>query len=121
MNKRVVVSPYHSSLAEEIFSAGQELERLYPRVYSDVSRRISMTMTSAQLVRRALTNILETLFRADVTWAKIVSMIAIAGAFAEECVVQGHPNFVEDVVVCVGHFVSLHLTSWLAQKGGWVR
>ncbi|KAK7478312.1 hypothetical protein BaRGS_00030464 [Batillaria attramentaria] len=119
LSKRVNVSPYENPLADEIFSAGQELERMYPKTYTDVSRRISMTMTSAQIVRRALTSVLDGIFSTGVSWAKVVSMMAIAAAFAEECVVQGHPNFVEDVVMCVGHFVTMHLTIWLAQQGGW--
>ncbi|XP_070173589.1 uncharacterized protein [Littorina saxatilis] len=119
MTKRVEVSPYHSVLAEEVFCAGQELERLYPRTYTDVSRRICMTMTSAQLVRRALTAVLEGTFRSGATWAKVVSMVVMASAFAEECVIQGHPSFAQDVVMCVGHFVSLNLTGWLARQGGW--
>ncbi|KAL8611532.1 hypothetical protein ACOMHN_014587 [Nucella lapillus] len=119
MSKRVHVAPHHSLLSEELCSAGQVLERLHPRVYSDVSRRIAMTMSSAQLVRRLLTSVLEVKFKVGVTWAKVVSMVVIAAAFAEECVVQGHPSFVEDVVMCVGHFVALHLTGWLAKQGGW--
>lgn len=119
LNKRVNVSPYDDPLADELYSAGQELERLYPRTYTDISRRISMTMTSAQIVRRALTSVLNGIFNTGINWAKVVSMMAIAAAFAEECVVQGHPNFVEDVVMCVGHFVTMHLAIWLAQHGGW--
>lgn len=119
MNKRVHVAPHHSILADELCSACQELERLHPRIYNDVSRRISMTMTSAQLVRRALTTVLDGIFGSGVTWAKVVSMVAIAAAFAEECVVQGHPNFVEDVVMSVGHFATLNLSGWLAKQGGW--
>ncbi|PVD18310.1 hypothetical protein C0Q70_20859 [Pomacea canaliculata] len=120
MSKRVKATPYQCPVADDLFAAGQELERLYPRIYCDVSRRISMTMTSPQLVRRALTTVLEATFRTGVTWAKVVSMVAIAAAFAEECVVQGHPNFVEDIVMCVGHFVAMNLTDWLAAQGGWV-
>ncbi|XP_025079469.1 bcl-2-related ovarian killer protein homolog A-like [Pomacea canaliculata] len=119
MSKRVKATPYQCPVADDLFAAGQELERLYPRIYCDVSRRISMTMTSPQLVRRALTTVLEATFRTGVTWAKVVSMVAIAAAFAEECVVQGHPNFVEDIVMCVGHFVAMNLTDWLAAQGGW--
>ena len=120
MSKRVPVAPSQSPLAEELWAAGRELERLYPRIYSDVSRRICMTMSSAQIVRRALTVVLEGIFKTGVTWARVVAMVAIAAAFAEECVAQGHAGFVEDVVMCVGHFVSLHLTDWLVRQGGWV-
>ncbi|XP_076435607.1 uncharacterized protein LOC143275413 [Babylonia areolata] len=120
MTKRVSVATVaRSSIADDLNAAGQELERLYPRVYTDVSRRISMTMTSAQIVRRALTSVLENIFRSGVTWARLVAMVAISAAFAEECVVQGHPNFVQDVVMCVGHFVATRLSDWLMKQGGW--
>ena len=75
-------------LARDLWWAGRELERLHPQTYSDVSRRIRLTMTSSQLMRRALTVVLEGTFGTGVTWARVLSMMAIAGAFAEECVVQ---------------------------------
>ena len=81
-------SPTLTLLARDLWWAGRELERLHPQTYSDVSRRIRLTMTSSQLMRRALTVVLEGTFGTGVTWARVLSMMAIAGAFAEECVVQ---------------------------------
>ena len=80
--------PTLTLLARDLWWAGRELERLHPQTYSDVSRRIRLTMTSSQLMRRALTVVLEGTFGTGVTWARVLSMMAIAGAFAEECVVQ---------------------------------
>ena len=100
--------------------AGHTLERMYPHVYSSVSRKISATMTSSTFVRNALRSVLEILFRDGITWGKVVSMFAVSSSFAEECVLQGHSDFVDDVIDCVGTFVGGHLEDWLAKEGGWV-
>ena len=79
-----------------------------------------MTMTSTKLVRDTLTSVLDGTFRSGVTWAKVISMVTISAAFAEECVVQGHAEFVEEIVSCVGQYTSARLKEWIAVKGGWV-
>ncbi|XP_041356205.1 bcl-2-related ovarian killer protein-like [Gigantopelta aegis] len=99
--------------------AGHVLERLYPNVYTDVSRKISVTMTSSTVVKTDLSSVLEILFRDGVTWGKIVSMFAVSSCFAEECIQQGHSEFVDDVIDCVGTFTAVHLREWLTKEGGW--
>lgn len=56
-----------------------------------------------------------------VTWGKVVSLYAVAGALAVDCVRHGHPAMVHTIVDCMGEFVRKSLTSWLRRRGGWVR
>lgn len=56
-----------------------------------------------------------------VTWGKIVSLYAVAGALAVDCVRHGHPAMVHTIVDCMGEFVRKSLVSWLKRRGGWVR
>ncbi|XP_041348967.1 bcl-2-related ovarian killer protein-like [Gigantopelta aegis] len=109
----------HCAYSVYFVKAGYVLERLYPKVYTDVSRKIAMTMTSSTVVKNTLTSVLDIMFRESITWGKIVSMFAISASFAEECVQQGHSEFVDDVINCVGNFVALHLVEWLVKQGGW--
>ena len=117
---KIRLSAAHCSHSEYFVKAGCVLERLYPKVYTDVSRKIAMTMASSTVVKNSLTSVLEIMFRDSITWGKVVSMFAISASFAEECVQQGHSEFVDDVVKCVGNFVALHLVEWLVKQGGWV-
>lgn len=57
---------------------------------------------------------------AGVTWGKVVSLYAVAGALAVDCVRHGHPAMVHAIVDCMGEFVRKSLTSWLKRRGGWV-
>lgn len=56
-----------------------------------------------------------------VTWGKVVSLYAVAGALAVDCVRHGNPAMVHTIVDCMGEFVRKSLTSWLKRRGGWVR
>lgn len=55
------------------------------------------------------------------TWGKVVSLYAVAGALAVDCVRHGHPAMVHTIVDCMGEFVRKSMTSWLKKRGGWVR
>lgn len=61
------------------------------------------------------------LFFAGVTWGKVVSLYAVAGALAVDCVRHGYPAMVHTIVDCMGEFVRKSLVSWLKRRGGWVR
>lgn len=58
---------------------------------------------------------------AGVTWGKVVSLYAVAGGLAVDCVRHGNPAMVHTIVDCMGEFVRKSLASWLRKRGGWVR
>ncbi|RUS73166.1 hypothetical protein EGW08_019075 [Elysia chlorotica] len=109
MSRKTGITPSNWPPSRHVVAAGSVLEALYPRTYSNVSRKLCLTMSSPKLVRNTLLAVLEVLFERSITWAKIVSMMAIAGLYAEECASQGHPDFVHEVVDAVLDFTGGHL------------
>ncbi|MFT7819046.1 hypothetical protein Z043-103201 [Arapaima gigas] len=57
---------------------------------------------------------------AGITWGKVVSLYAVAGALAVDCVRHGHPAMVHTIVDCLGEFVRKSLVAWLKKRGGWL-
>ena len=60
------------------------------------------------------------IFAVGVTWAKVVSLLAFAGALAVDCVLAGLPMHVARVKTWTVDFVKNELHDWIRQKGGWV-
>lgn len=44
----------------------------------------------------------------------------ILGALAQDCVQQGHAQFVNEIVDSFGTITEKYLASWIAKQGGWV-
>uniref|UniRef100_A0A3Q3RY02 BCL2 family apoptosis regulator BOK a n=1 Tax=Mastacembelus armatus TaxID=205130 RepID=A0A3Q3RY02_9TELE len=108
---------------------GDELEYLRPNVYRNVARQLNITVASESVVSDAFLAVAADVFStggpppsksSGVTWGKVVSLYAVAGALAVDCVRHGHPAMVHTIVDCMGEFVRKGLTSWLKRRGGWV-
>ncbi|XP_054284469.1 bcl-2-related ovarian killer protein homolog B-like [Macrosteles quadrilineatus] len=104
----------------ELLSIGLELERMHPSLYTGVGRQASCTpvLTSEAAVTSVLTGVARELSR-EVTWAKVVSLFAVAGGLAADCVRQGHPELLQTVVESLGQAVDYHMADWIAHHGGW--
>uniref|UniRef100_A0A8C9YFX3 BCL2 family apoptosis regulator BOK a n=1 Tax=Sander lucioperca TaxID=283035 RepID=A0A8C9YFX3_SANLU len=107
---------------------GDELEYLRPNVYRNVARQLNITVASESIVSDAFLAVAADIFSTGrhvglmpgVTWGKVVSLYAVAGALAVDCVRHGNPAMVHTIVDCMGEFVRKSLTSWLKRRGGWV-
>ncbi|KAJ8389630.1 hypothetical protein AAFF_G00118670 [Aldrovandia affinis] len=99
---------------------GDELEYLRPTVYRNVARQLNITVASETVVSDAFLAVAGEIFSTGVTWGKVVSLYAVAGALAVDCVRHGHPAMVLTIVDCFGEFVRKSLTPWLKRRGGWV-
>nr|BAG06937.2 BCL2-related ovarian killer a [Carassius auratus] len=99
---------------------GDELEYLRPNVYRNVARQLNISISSESIVSDAFLAVAAEIFSTGVTWGKIVSLYAVAGALAVDCVRQGYPAMVHTIVDCMGEFVRKSLVSWLKRRGGWV-
>lgn len=110
---------------------GDELEYLRPNVYRNVARQLNITIASENIVSDAFLAVAAEIFSTEysrkgleehegITWGKIVSLYAVAGALAVDCVRHGHPAMVHTIVDCMGEFVRKSLVSWLKKRGGWV-
>ncbi|XP_048845696.1 bcl-2-related ovarian killer protein homolog A-like [Brienomyrus brachyistius] len=98
---------------------GDELEYLRPSVYRNVARQLNITVASETAVSDAYLAVAEEIFTSGITWGKVVSLYAVAGALAVDCVRHGQPAMVHTIVDCLGEFVRKSLTLWLKRRGGW--
>uniref|UniRef100_A0A8C7ZI71 BCL2 family apoptosis regulator BOK a n=1 Tax=Oryzias sinensis TaxID=183150 RepID=A0A8C7ZI71_9TELE len=97
-----------------------ELEYLRPNVYRNVARQLNITVASESIVSDAFLAVAADIFSTGITWGKVVSLYAVAGALAVDCVRHGHPAMVHTIVDCMGEFARKSLTVWLKKRGGWV-
>ncbi|XP_018013822.1 uncharacterized protein LOC108670844 [Hyalella azteca] len=102
-----------------LLTLGHELERCHPNLYCSIVRQISVSLKSDKVVRHVMLALSSHLLRTDVTWARIISLYALAAALAADCVRQGHPEFVSSVVEGVGMAIERHSCQWIASQGGW--
>lgn len=109
----------------ELLNIGQELERLHPKLYTSVARQASFSpgggvLATDKAVNNVITTIGREMFRTEITWAKVVSLFAVAGGLAVDCVRQGHPEYVLCIIDSTGDVMEDDLASWIAINGGWV-
>ncbi|XP_073995062.1 bcl-2-related ovarian killer protein-like isoform X2 [Rhodnius prolixus] len=107
----------------ELISIGAELERLHPKVYTGVGRQISSlpggAASSEKALASALTCVSKELTRGQVTWARVVSLFAVAGGLAVDCVRSGHPEYIYSIVEAMATSIENDLATWIAENGGW--
>ncbi|XP_022093436.1 bcl-2-related ovarian killer protein-like isoform X2 [Acanthaster planci] len=112
----------HETMLElQLVSA--ELEQLYPTLFHGVFGQLNITrVSSEEVAEEAFHSVADELFRAGITWARVVAMFAVAGALAVECVQQrsyDYTAFVDRLVASLTRFVRERLVSWIARQGGW--
>ncbi|XP_013886768.1 bcl-2-related ovarian killer protein homolog B isoform X2 [Austrofundulus limnaeus] len=98
---------------------GDELECMQPGLYRNVARQLSISVSMENMVSDAFLGVATEIFSAGITWGKVVSMYAVAGALAVDCVRHGHPTTVHVLVDSLGQFVRKFLVPWLRRRGGW--
>lgn len=125
---RSMVGTTSAIVVREVFPsllcAGIEIERLYPKVYSNVARQATLSpggvLVSAKAAATLLSAIGHDLFKADITWGKVVSIYAVAGGLAVDCVCQGHPEYLHGLMEGMVEVLEDSLADWIAMNGGWV-
>ncbi|XP_012996102.1 bcl-2-related ovarian killer protein homolog A isoform X1 [Esox lucius] len=98
---------------------GDELECMRPSVYRNVAKQLNISVAMETTVSDAFVAVATEIFSAGITWGKVVSMYAVAGALAVDCVRQNQPATVQTIVDSLGHFVRKNLAHWLKKRGGW--
>lgn len=109
---------------------GEELERMHPRIYTNVSRQLSRApfgeLVDSDTAPMLLNLVAKQLFSRNtaekerITWAKIISVFAVCGGFAIDCVRQGHYDYLQCLVDGVGEIIEDDLVHWLVERGGWL-
>lgn len=104
-----------------LLNIGQELESTHPKVFSDVCRQMCITLSSESVARGAISAVGRELFKSEVTWGKVVSLFAMAGGLAVDCVRRGHHDYLPSLVEAVGDVIEEEqLSAWIAHRGGWM-
>ena len=109
----------------ELLIVGLELERMHPKVYTGVARQATSSprgsvLSSDKIINNIITGVGRELFRNDINWAKVVSMYAVAGGLAVDCIRQGHSELLQCIIDSMGELLEYELASWIAVNGGWV-
>lgn len=103
---------------------GEELERMHPRIYTNVSRQISRTpfgeLQEAHTAPILLHTAAKELFRNGINWAKIISLFAISGGLAVDIVRQGHYDYLQRLIEGTADIIEDDLLPWLIENGGWL-
>ncbi|XP_049539878.1 bcl-2-related ovarian killer protein-like [Anopheles darlingi] len=103
---------------------GIELERMHPRLYTNVSRQISNEpwgeLTEPDTVGCLLHIVTKDLFKTGVTWGKVISLFAIAGGLAVDCVRQDHTDYLQQLIEGTTDVIEEDLAEWLVERGGWL-
>lgn len=60
------------------------------------------------------------LLRNDITWGKVISIYAVAGGLAVDCVSQGKAEYLHGIMEGMGEILNGKLAEWIASNGGWV-
>ncbi|XP_055372448.1 bcl-2-related ovarian killer protein isoform X1 [Condylostylus longicornis] len=116
-----MVNPTVKDIFPAVSILGDELERLHPRVYTGVTRQISRSaeIESPEAITILLSTVARELFRNDITWGKVISLFAIAGGLAVDCVRQGHSDYLPSLVQGVSDVIEDELVTWINDNGGW--
>lgn len=69
-----------------------------------------------------LVSVSRELFRAgaQVTWAKVVSLVCVAAGLAVDCARRGRADQLPDLIEAVGEVIEDDLAAWIHYNGGWV-
>lgn len=114
------VSESTLSISLKIIEVGELLETSYPHLYNNVSKQLKVKLRSEVIVGDIFRNFGRELFREGVTWGRIVALFAFAAAISADCITQGRPELVKNVLSCVRLYVLDHLAVWIRSQGGWV-
>lgn len=106
-----------------LMAAGVELERMYPKLYTSISRKASGSpggvLVSDKTAAGLFAAIAQELLKYDITWGKVVSLFAVAGGLAVDCVCQGHPEYIHSLLESMTEVLEDNLADWVANHGGW--
>ncbi|KAI0239266.1 hypothetical protein LSAT2_010011 [Lamellibrachia satsuma] len=101
---------------------GAVLETSYPDLYRNVAKQAGVCLKTTQSISDVLTTVAEVLLpsRTATTWGRVVALFAVAAGLAEDCVNQGHPDYVSVVIDVFTQVTRQRLDKWIFRQGGWV-
>ncbi|KAE9525137.1 hypothetical protein AGLY_014551 [Aphis glycines] len=97
-------------------SAASAQQRLFQ---GTAGRAVQEKRPAASVV---LVSVSRELFRAgaQVTWAKVVSLVCVAAGLAVDCARRGRADQLPDLIEAVGEVIEDDLAAWIHYNGGWM-
>ncbi|XP_057713672.1 apoptosis regulator Bcl-2 [Corythoichthys intestinalis] len=97
--------------------AGDELERLYQPDFSEMSRQLYLSSTTAQ---RRFAEVIDELFRDGVNWGRIIAFFEFGGTVCVECATkEDMTSQVDHIAEWMTEYLNGPLSSWIQENGGW--
>lgn len=97
--------------------AGDELERLYQPDFTEMSRQLYLTSTTAQ---RRFAEVIDELFRDGVNWGRIIAFFEFGGTVCAECAAKEEmTSQVDNIAEWMTEYLNGPLHSWIQDNGGW--
>lgn len=116
--KRLLRSDPHAAIHRVLREAGDELERLYQPDFTEMSRQLYLTSTTAQ---RRFAEVIDELFRDGVNWGRIIAFFEFGGTVCVECVAKEEMTpQVDNIAEWMTEYLNGPLSSWIQDNGGWV-
>lgn len=98
---------------------------MHPKVYTGILRQITRSSVEDPIKKETISVLLSAiardLFKTDITWGKVISLFAICGGLAVDCVLQGRAEFLPKLVDGLADVIEDELVQWINDNGGWVR
>ncbi|XP_068196838.1 apoptosis regulator Bcl-2 [Antennarius striatus] len=116
-NKRTPLPTQHGAIHRVLREAGDELERLYQPDFTEMSRQLYLTSTTAQL---RFAEVIDELFRDGVNWGRIIAFFEFGSVVCVECMAKEEMTAqVDNIVEWMTEYLNGHLNSWIQDNGGW--
>lgn len=116
--KRLPQSDQYAAIHRVLREAGDELERLYQPDFTEMSRQLYLTSTTAQ---RRFADVIDELFRDGVNWGRIIAFFEFGGTVCVECVSKEEMTAqVDNIAEWMTEYLNGPLNSWIQDNGGWV-
>ncbi|KAM9322046.1 apoptosis regulator Bcl-2 [Pholidichthys leucotaenia] len=107
----------HADIHRVLREAGDELERLYQPDFTEMSRQLQLTSTTAQ---RRFAEVIDELFRDGVNWGRIIAFFEFGGTVCVECASKEDMTpQVDNIAEWMTEYLNGPLHSWIQDNGGW--
>lgn len=108
----------HAAIHRVLREAGDELERLYQPDFTEMSRQLYLSSTTAQ---RRFADVIDELFRDGVNWGRIIAFFEFGGTVCVECAAKEEmTSQVDNIAQWMTEYLNGPLNSWIQDNGGWV-
>lgn len=114
---RSAQSDPHAAIHRVLREAGDELERLYQPDFTEMSRQLYLTSSTAQ---RRFAEVIDELFRDGVNWGRIIAFFEFGGTVCVECASKADMSSqVDNIADWMTEYLNGPLNSWIQDNGGW--